>query len=122
MDAPGLRRLTRMITIRLWLVVVVVGAVGIGFYYLQMSLGPVLVTLAVLIVPLAVVFTLAWILRRPANQVPRWLAWLGATGTVVGLGWLLFSPGHVPAIVIFALGVWLLVVGIISSVITANAR
>lgn len=122
MDAPGLRRLTGMITLRLWLVAVVVGAVGIGLYYLHMSLGPVLVTLATLIVPLAVVFTLAWILRCPADQVPRWLTWLGAVGAVAGLGWLLVSPGHVSAIVIFALGVWLLVVGIISSVITASAR
>ncbi|MDO5669387.1 MAG: hypothetical protein Q4G50_05240 [Corynebacterium sp.] len=110
------RRLTGPIALRLWAVVVVVGAAGAGLLWLGVGLGMALVTIAVLSAPLALVTTVAWIARRPAVAVPRWLLWLGAMGSVLGLVWLLVSPGEVPAILVLAIGVWLAVVGLISSV------
>ena len=110
------RRLTGPIALRLWAVVVVVGAAGAGLLWLGVGLGMALVTIAVLSAPLALVATVAFAFRRPAVVLPRWMLWWGVVGSVVGFVWLLVSPGEVPAIVVLAVGVWLAVVGLISSV------
>lgn len=119
MDIAALRRLTGMVAGRLWLAALVTGVLGGGLMWLGVRLGLALATMAALIVPLAGVTTVAWLLRLPADRVPRWLTLLGGSGSVTGLMWLLISPGHVPAIVILAIGVWLLVVGLIASVLVA---
>lgn len=116
MNPVELRRLTGMIAGRLWLTAVVTGVAGGGLVWLGIRLGLALVTIAVLIVPIAAVTTLAWMLRRRAVAVPRWLTAVGAAGSAAGLVWLLASPGHVPAILVLAVGVWLLIVGLIASV------
>ncbi|QGU05565.1 hypothetical protein [Corynebacterium comes] len=116
MEIAALRRLTGMIADRLWLVAFVLGAVGGGLVWLGVRLGLALVTIAILIVPVAVVAVFARLLRQPADRIPRWLTVLGGSGSVTGLVWLIVSPGHVPAILILAVGVWLLIVGIIASV------
>lgn len=122
MERGTLVRLTGMIAGRLWLVALVSGAVGGGLVWLGVRLGPALATLAILIVPPAVVSTTAWLALRPATVLPRWLSGIGAAGTVAGTGWLLIAPGHVPAILILAVGVWLLVVGLISAVAVGAMR
>lgn len=110
------RRLTGPIALRLWVVVLAVGAAGVGLLWLGVGLGMALVTIAVLSAPLALVATVAFAFRRPARVLPRWLLRLGVAGSAVGFVWLLVTPGEVPAIVTLAIGVWLLVVGLIASV------
>lgn len=122
MDHKVLVRLTGMITLRLWVAALVTGALGGGLVLLGVRLGLALVTMGVLLVPVAVVTTCAWILRRPAVVVPRWLTWLGGAGAAAGLAWLLISPGEVPAILVLAIGVWLLVVGLISGAVVGRVR
>ena len=120
MDPTVSRRLTGMIAARLWLVSLVAGACGWGLVWFGLRPGAVLVTLASLLLPLAVVVTLARLLRQPAVSVPRWLVWIGGTGSATGLVGLLLSPGQVPAILLLAVGVWLLVVGLISGVVVGR--
>lgn len=122
MEHATLVRLTGMIAGRLWLVALATGAIGGVLVWLGVRLGLALATIAVLVVPLAVVATAARLLRRPADRVPPWLVWLGGTGSAVGLAWLLVTPGHVPAILALAVGVWLLVVGIIAAVAVGAVR
>lgn len=109
-------RLTGPIALRLWIVVLVVGAAGLGLLWLGTGFGMVLATIAILAAPVALVATVASASRRPALVLPRWLTVLGGLGTAVGFGWLLVQPGEVPAILTLAVGVWLLVVGLIASV------
>ncbi|MFC6147639.1 hypothetical protein [Corynebacterium nasicanis] len=110
------RRLTGLIALRLWAVVLVVGAAAAGLLWLGVGFGMALATIAVLSAPIALVASVAFACRRPAPTLPRWLTWLGGTASLLGFGWLLLSPGEVPAILTLAVGVWLLVVGIISGV------
>lgn len=110
------RRLTGPIALRLWIVVLVAGAAGLGLLWLGAGVGMALVTIAVLSAPVALVSTVAFACRRPALVLPRWLTVLGGVGTVGGFGWLLVEPGAVPATLALAVGVWLLVVGLISAV------
>ncbi|WJY64370.1 hypothetical protein CATRI_11605 [Corynebacterium atrinae] len=116
LDDQQLRRLSGIIAWRLTLAAAVLGTVGGAFLYFRLGFGMIPMTLALLMVPLIVVLVLAWVLRIPANRVPRPMTWLGGVGTVVGVAWLIISPGHIPAILVFALGVWLFVVGLIASV------
>lgn len=117
-----LRRLTGQIALRLWLVVLVVGAAGLALLWLGVGFGMALTTIAILAAPVAVVVTMAFALRRPAPTLPRWLTVPGAVGSVVGLGWLLLSPGEVPAILTLAISVWLLIVGLIAGVAVGVAK
>ncbi|MDO5512041.1 hypothetical protein [Corynebacterium sp.] len=110
------RRLTGPIALRLWIVVIVLGAAGAGLLWLGVGFGMALVTIAVLSAPLAVVASVAWILRRRATVLPGWIFWLGVVGAAAGFVWLLVTPGEVPAILTLAIGVWLLVVGLIARV------
>ncbi|HHU67341.1 hypothetical protein [Corynebacterium sp.] len=110
------RRLTGPIALRLWIVVLVAGAAGLGLLWLGAGVGMALVTIAILAAPVALVSTVAFAFRRPALVLPRWLTVLGGLGVVVGFGWLLVERGAVPATLALAVGVWLLVVGLISSV------
>lgn len=119
MDPTTLRRLTGMIAARLWLVAVLAAALGGLLVWLGVRFGLALATIAVLVAPIAVVTTFARLLRQPANRVPRWLAALGAVGSVGGLLWVLLSPGDPPAIITFAVGVWLLVAGLVASVLVS---
>ncbi|NLA57211.1 MAG: hypothetical protein GX859_13145 [Corynebacterium humireducens] len=114
------RRLTGPIALRLWIVVLVAGAAGLGLLWLGAGVGMALVTIAVLSAPVALVSTVAFAFRRPALVLPRWLTVPGALGTVVGFGWLLVEPGAVPAVLALAVGVWLLVVGLISGVVVGR--
>ncbi len=114
------RRLTGPIALRLWIVVLVVGGAGLGLLWLGAGAGMALVTIAILAAPVALVSTVAVVFRRPALILPRWLTVLGGLGSAVGLGWLLVQPGTVPAILSLAVGVWLLVVGLISSVVVGR--
>jgi len=116
------RRLTGPIALRLWAVVLVVGAAGVGLLWLGVGLGMALVTIAVLSAPLAMVATVAFACRRPALVLPRWFLGLGAAGSAAGFVWLLVTPGEVPAILTLAIGVWLLVVGLIASVAVGVVR
>lgn len=120
MNTTLTRQLTGHIALRLWLVVVLVGAAGLGLMWLGVRLGLALATIAILAAPIAVVSTVAWVTRRKATVIPRWLLWLGVAGTAVGFGWLILQPGEVPAILTLAVGVWLLVVGLISSVVVGR--
>lgn len=122
MEHDVLVRLTGMITLRLWAAALVTGGCGGGLVLLGVRLGPALVTMGVLLVPVAAVTTCAWLLRRPAVAVPRWLAWLGGAASAVGLVWLLIAPGAVPAILALAAGVWVLVVGLISQAVVGRVR
>ncbi len=124
MDERQQRQLTGMITRRMWAVAAVLGLAGAGLMAvgLPMQIGAALVTLAILVTPIAVVATAAWWARQPALRIPRWLLWVGGTGTIAGLGWLIADPGHARAIIVFALGVWVLVVGIISTALVSLAR
>lgn len=122
MEHDVLVRLTGMITLRLWVAALVTGLFGAGLVLLGVSLGLALVTMGVLLVPVTVVTTCAWLLRRPAVVVPRWLTLLGGVGAAVGLVWLLISPGEVPAILVLAVGVWLLVVGLISQAVVGRVH
>ncbi|RSZ65118.1 hypothetical protein EAH68_02960 [Corynebacterium hylobatis] len=122
MERDLLVRLTGMITLRLWAAALVTGALGGGLVLLGVRLGLALVTMGVLLVPVAAVTTCAWFLRRPAAAVPRWLTWLGGVGSAAGLVWLLISPGEVPAILVLAVGVWLLVVGLIAQAVFGRMR
>lgn len=94
MNGMDLRRLTGQIALRLWLVVLVVGTAGLALLWLGVGFGMALATIAILAAPVAVVVTLAAALWRPAPTLPRWLTAPGAVGSVVGLGWLLLSPGR----------------------------
>ncbi|WIM71841.1 hypothetical protein QP028_09615 [Corynebacterium suedekumii] len=76
MNDHELRRLTGMITLRLWLVLLVVGAVGAGMAWVGIGIGMALLTLAVLILPIAVVATVAFRFTTPRPR-PRPLAPLG---------------------------------------------
>lgn len=124
MNDHELRRLTGMITFRLWLVLLVVGAVGAGMAWVGIGIGMALLTLAVLILPIAVVATVAFASRRPAPVLARWLLWAGLTLTVVGLAWLLIQWGQAGmiAVITFAVGIWLVVVGLIATVAVAVLR
>lgn len=122
MEHKVLVRLTGMIALRLWAAALLTGALGGGLTWLGVGLGMALVTMGILLVPVAMVTTLAWCLRQPAVVVPRWLTWLGGAGSAVGLVWLLISPGEVPAILALAVGVWLLVVGLISRAVVGRVR
>lgn len=124
MNDHELRRLTGMITFRLWLVLLVVGAVGAGMAWVGIGIGMALLTLAVLILPIAVVATVAFASRRPAPVLARWLLWAGLTLTVGGLAWLLIQWGQagMMAVIIFAVGIWLVVVGLIATVAVAVLR
>ena len=124
MNDHELRRLTGMITLRLWLVLLVVGAVGAGMAWVGIGIGMALLTLAVLILPIAVVATLGWAFRRPAPVLARWLLWAGIALTVGGLAWLLIQWGRagMMAVIIFAVGIWLVVVGLIATVAVAVLR
>jgi drug/metabolite transporter superfamily protein YnfA len=121
-DRRALVRLTGMITLRLWVTALVTGLLGGGLVWLGARPGLALMTVGALLVPVAVVTTLARLLRQPADTVPRWLTLFGGVGSAVGLVWLLVSPGHVPAIPVFAVGVWLLVVGLISAALVGRVR
>lgn len=122
MNDHELRRLTGMITLRLWLVLLVVGAVGAGMAWV--GIGMALLALAVLILPIAVVATVAFASRRPAPVLARWLLWAGIALTVGGLAWLLIQWGRAGmiAVIIFAVGIWLAVVGLIATVAVAVLR
>ena len=124
MNDHELRRLTGMITLRLWLVLLVVGAVGAGMAWVGVGIGMALLTLAVLILPIAVVSTLGWALRRPAPVLARWLLRTGIALTVGGLAWLLIQWGQAGmiAVITFAVGIWLVVVGLIATVAVAVLR
>lgn len=122
LDDQQLRRLSGIIAWRLTLAAAVLGAVGGAFLYFRLGFGMIPMTLALLMLPLIVVLVLAWVLRVPANRIPRPMAWVGGLGVVVGVAWLIISPGHIPAIVIFALGVWLFVVGLIAAVAVGTIR
>lgn len=124
MNDHELRRLTGMITFRLWLVLLVVGAVGAGMAWVGIGIGMALLTLAVLILPIAVVATVAFASRRPAPVLARWLLWAGIALTVVGLAWLLIQWGRagMMAVIIFAVGIWFVVVGLIATVAVAVLR
>ncbi|AGF73459.1 hypothetical protein A605_12315 [Corynebacterium halotolerans YIM 70093 = DSM 44683] len=113
-----------MITARMWTVVLVLGLLGAGLMSVGLppQIGAALLTLAVLVAPPAVIASLAWLMRAPATRIPRWLLWVGGAGTVLGLGWLIAVPGQNTAIIIFALGVWVLVVGILSMAVLSIAR
>ena len=117
-NGMDLRRLTGQIALRLWLVVLVVGAAGLALLWLGVGFGMALTTIAILAAPV----TMAFALRRPAPTMPRWLTVPGAVGSVVGLGWLLLSPGEVPAILTLAISVWLLIVGLIAGVAVGVAK
>ncbi|MCS5479663.1 hypothetical protein NYP18_08330 [Corynebacterium sp. YIM 101645] len=122
MEHDVLVRLTDMITLRLWVAALVTGALGGGLMLLGVRPGLALVTMGVLLVPVAIVTTCACLLRRPADTVPRWLTWLGGAGSAAGLVGLLISPGQVPAILMLAVGVWLLIVGLIAQVVVGRLR
>lgn len=122
MDRSALVRLTGMVALRLWVAALVTGLLGGGLVWLGARPGLALVTVGVLLVPVAVVTTLAGLLRWPADTVPRRLTLFGGVGSAAGLAWLLISPGHVPAVLVFAVGMWLLVVGLISAVLVGRAR
>lgn len=122
LDDQQLRRLSGIIAWRLTLAAAVLGAVGGAFLYFRLGFGMIPMTLALLMLPLIVVLVLAWVLRVPANRIPRPMTWVGGLGVVVGVAWLIISPGHIPAIVIFALGVWLFVVGLIAAVAVGTIR
>ena len=124
MDEAELRRLTGMITARMWAVVLVLGLLGAGLMSvgIPLQIGAALLTLAVLVAPPAVIASVAWLVRAPATRIPRWLLWAGGAGTGIGLGWLIAAPGQNTAIIIFALGVWVLVVGILYTAVLSIAR
>lgn len=122
LDDQQLRRLSGIIAWRLTLAAAVLGAVGGAFLYFRLGFGMIPMTLALLMLPLIVVLVLAWVLRVPANRIPRPMTWVGGLGAVVGVAWLIISPGHILAIVIFALGVWLFVVGLIAAVAVGTIR
>lgn len=122
MEHDVLVRLTGMVTLRLWAAALITGILGGGLAWFGIRLGLALVTISSLLVPVAAVTTGSWLLRRPAVVVPRWLTWLGGSASAVGLVWLLISPGAVPAILALAVGVWLLVVGLISGAVVDRAR
>ena len=124
MNDHELRRLTGMITLRLWVVLIVVGGIGAGMARVGIGIGMALLTLAVLILPIAVVATLGWVSRRPAPTLARWVLWTGIALTVVGLAWLLIQWGQagMVAVIAFAVGIWLVVVGLIATVAVAVLR
>lgn len=118
-----LRRLTWVITFRLWIVVAVTGAVGWLFlqWVVLRALGATMATICALTLPVAVVCLLAGLLCQPAVHLPRWLLTAGAVGSPVLLVWLLLEPLRW-AMVGLALAVWLLVVGLIAAVAQAFVR
>lgn len=111
-------RLTGHVAWRLWVVVLVTGAVAAGFLYSRLAtpIGGSLVTISGLSAPLALVSTGCWALRIPADALPRILRWLGAAGIVVGLVGLIIVHGQPALMVILALGVWFMLVGLVSGV------
>lgn len=117
-------RLTGMITGRLWLAVTALGVAGAGLIALGLPLqfGATLLTLAILLLPVAVVVALAWIARHPATRIPAWLLIFGGVGTGGGLVWLIADPGHMVAMVVFGVGAWLLVVGIMAAALVWLGR
>ncbi|WIM67375.1 hypothetical protein QP027_09745 [Corynebacterium breve] len=115
------RSATGAITWRLWTVVILFGALAALLLYLQIPavIGGSLATIASLTAPIAIIMTVAWILGLPARVIPKVILWLGVVGCVVGVGGLIMSPGQPVLIVVFALGVWLLLVGLIASLVVA---
>lgn len=124
MDEGEQVRLTGMITGRMWLAAAALGVAGAGLIALGLppQFGATLLTLAILLLPLAVVLTLVWLVRQPATRIPVWLLWIGGVGTGSGLVWLIADPGHVTAMIVFGVGVWLLVAGIMSAALVWVVR
>lgn len=120
LDADNMRKLTGLMALRLWVVVIVCALVAGLFLITRLPsfVGATLVTIAGLALPIAVVVSVCWVLRRPATSIPRILVWMGAimlVGAIVGL---IIWPGTVWLMIAALLGVWLLLVGIIAALMT----
>lgn len=119
LDAANMRRLTGHMAVRLWVVVIVCALVAGLFLITRLPtfLGGTMVTIAGLALPIALVVTVCWALRRPAKSIPRILLWMGAVMLVGGIIGLIIWQGTAWLMVAAALGVWLLLVGIVSALL-----
>lgn len=119
LDVASMRRLTGAMALRLW-VVVIVCAIMAGLFLisrLPTFLGGTMVTIAGLALPIALVTSICWVLRRPAQSIPRILLWLGVIGLVGGIIGLIIWQGTAWLMIVAALGVWLLLVGIVAALL-----
>lgn len=123
MELSDRRRLTRSVAARLVVVIAVTAALALGFFQVGPlhGLGATMATLTALCLPVAAVCLLAALLRVPADRLPRWLLLLGATGTPVLFAGVLIDAANW-AVIALAAAVWLLVVGVIASLVVKVLR
>lgn len=115
------RRLTGQLAWRLWVVVLVTGAVAAAFLFSRLStpIGGSLATISGLSAPLALLATACWALRVPIDRLPRILLWLGVAADIVGVLGLVVAPGQPALIVVLAMGVWFTLVGLVSGMLAS---
>lgn len=116
MSAPDVVRLTTASALRLFAVCATSSALAYGAYEFLPGtatgayLFTVTVALAALTFPPLVVLAIAAACRRPIDQTPRWFLVIGAVVSLAGI--IAAGMTHANwATVLFAAGVWLLLVG-----------
>lgn len=121
LDAGNMRKLTGLMALRSWVVVIVCALVAGLFLITRLPtfLGATMVTIAGLALPIAIVMSICWVLRLPATAIPRILLWMGVIMLVGGIVSLIIWQGTAWLMVTATLGVWLLLVGVVATLLVS---